>query len=343
MTVWEHKSQHEHVETLPLISKSATVTEVKMMDKDRREEVRQQLLKLGRKHGFTDLIPTKGPIDWDRIFDEATQASRQLAPRIGALRDRFERAHPALVRIAFETDQPFDFAAGQYLSIQYGDRTRAYSIASSPTREETELCIRRVPDGRLSPRLCEELSVGDQIAVRGPNGDLLLEDQSRRNMAFLATGTGVAPMKSMIDYVFETGRDKYRGKKRDVWLFLGAAWEDDLPYHEAFVNLEAEHENFHYIPCLSREPWLSGWDGETEYIQDALLKYIDERALDDAVFGRHMATMLANAPTTTIDARIDPHELEVYACGINAMVYSLETAVKRLGVPERNIHCEGYG
>lgn len=150
-------------------------------------------------------------------------------------------------------------------------------------------------------------------------------------------------MKSMIDYVFETGRDEYQGEKRDVWLFLGAAWEDDLPYHEAFTELDAEHENFHYVPCLSRESWLSAWDGETEYIQDALLKYVDELALDDAAFGRHMATMLANSPTTAVDARIDPHELEVYVCGIIATVYSLETAVKRLGILERHIHCEGYG
>ena len=343
MTVREHKSQHDKVEALPLISKSATVTEVEAMDQVRRPEIRQRLLELGRKYGFADAIPAEGAIDWDLIFYEATRARRQLAPQIGALRDRFERAHPALVRIAFETDKPFDLAAGQYLSIRYGNRTRAYSIASSPTREATELCIRRVPDGRLSPRLCEELSAGDRITVRGPSGHLLLEDVSNRDMAFLATGTGVAPMKSMIDYTFEEGRDENRGEKRDVWLFLGAAWKDDLPYHEAFSELDVEHDNFHYIPCLSRESWLSGWGGETEYIQDAMMKYVDEQALEDAVFGHHIAKMLDDRPTVEADARLDPTELEVYACGINAMVYSLETAVRRLGVPTRHLHVEGYG
>lgn len=343
MTVREHTSQHDKVDSLPLISKSATVTDIEVMDSDRREEVRHRLRKVGQQYGFEEVVPEDGPIDWELVFDEATRESRQLASQIGAFRDRFTRAHPALVRIAFETDEPFDFAAGQYISVRYGDRTRAYSIASSPNRDETELCIRRVPDGRLSPRLCEELAVGDTLRIRGPSGHLLLEDTSRRDMAFLATGTGVAPMKSMIDYAFEMGRDEYQGEKRNVWLFLGAAWEDDLPYHQEFTDLEAEYENFHYIPCLSREPWLSDWDGETEYIQDALLKYVDERALEDAAFGRHTARMLANSPTTNVDARIDPHELEVYACGINAMVYSLETASKRLGVPQRYIHCEGYG
>lgn len=343
MTIREHKSQHDKVESLPLISDAATVSEVEAMDRDRQPEVRQRLLELGREHGFADAISTEGPVDWDRVFEEATQASREVAPQIGAFHDRFERAHPALVRIVFETDEPFDFAAGQYLSIRYGDRTRAYSIASSPTRDETELCIRRVPDGRLSPRLCEELTVGDRLAVRGPNGNLLLEDPSRRDIVFLATGTGVAPMKSMIDYVFETGRDEYDGEKRDVWLFLGAAWEDDLPYHKAFSDLDDEHETFHYIPSLSRESWLSDWTGETEYIQDALLKYVDERALEKATFGRHIAGMLRERPVEDVSARIDPDELEVYACGINAMVYSLETAVRKLGVAPRHIHCEGYG
>ncbi len=343
VTVREHTSQHEHVESLPVISKSATVTAVEAMDRDRRHEVRERLFELGTTHGFADAVPDEGSIDWDRVFDAATSVDPQLAPQIGSFRDRFERAHPALVRIAFETETPFDFAAGQYLSVRFGNRTRAYSISSSPNREETELCIRRVPDGRLSPRLCDELQVGDRLAVRGPSGHLLLEDPSERDLAFLATGTGVAPMKSMIDYTFETGRDEYKGEKRDVWLFLGAAWADDLPYHEAFLDLASEHDNFHYVPCLSRESWLADWSGETEYIQDALLKYVDERALEDAVLGRHMATMLAQQPPTDVDARIDPGSLEVYACGINAMVYSLETAVTHLGVPTDRVHAEGYG
>lgn len=343
MTVRRHKSQHDHVQSLPLISKSATVTTVEAMDRDRRGEIRQRLRDLGASYGFEDVVPAEGPIDWDRVFEEAIHASRRLAPQIGAFHDRFERAQPALVRIGFETDRPFDFAAGQYLSIRFGDRTRAYSIASSPNRDETELCIRRVPDGRLSPRLCDELSVGDRLAIRGPSGHLLLEDSSPRDLVFLATGTGVAPMKSMIDYTFEQGRDEHRGEARDVWLFLGAAWEDDLPYHKAFRELDADHDNFHYVPCLSREPWLTSWNGETEYIQDAMLKYVDERALDDAAFGRHMAELLADSPTVPVDARLDPHAMEVYACGINAMVYSLETAVRRLGVDDRHVHCEGYG
>lgn len=343
MTIREHKSQHEHAQSLPLVSESATVASVDAMDRDRRSEIRSNLIALAERHGFRDTIPDSGRIDWNQVFQAATKASRRLAPQIGAFRDRYERASPALVSITLDIDNPVEFAAGQYVSLRYNGRTRPYSVASSPNRDGLELCVRRVPEGRLSPKLCDELSVGDEVTVRGPNGHLLLENQSERDIAFLATGTGVAPMKSMIDYLFEEGRDEYQGETRDIWLFLGAAWEDDLPYHAAFTERAAAHDNFHYVPCLSRESWLTEWDGETEYIQDAMLKYVEEQALEDAVFGRHIAEMLSIQPDVEIDARIDPHELEVYACGINAMVYSLETAVRHLGVPDSHVHCEGYG
>lgn len=343
MPVREHTSQHDHVQSLPLVSDSATVTDVTAMDTNRKTEIRSALQRLGEQHAFVDAVAKRGPIDWEAVFERATRRKRSLAPRIGALHERFERDHPSLVRITLETEEPVGHGAGQYVSIRFQGRTRAYSIASSPTRPETELCVRRVADGGLSPRLCEDLSVGDQVTLRGPHGHLLLEDVSSRDMVFLATGTGVAPMKSMIDYTFEATNDVFETESRDVWLFLGAGWKDDLPYHGAFTDLATTHDNFHYVPCLSRESWLTDWAGETEYIQDAMLKYIDQSALEDAAIGTHIARMLEQSPAVDVDGRINPHEIEVYACGINAMVYSLETAVRGLGVDKTHVHCEGYG
>jgi len=343
MTVREHRSQHESAEALPLISEAATVTTVEAMDRDRRDEVHGAVRSLADEHGLEGVDGDDERIDWARLFDEATRIDPRLVGRIGAMRDRYERAHPALLRIEIETNRPVDFVAGQYVTLRYDGRSRPYSVASSPTRDELELCIRRVPAGKLSPKLCDELAVGDRVTVRGPNGHLYLEDRTARDLAFFATGTGVAPLKSMIDYAFETGYDTHDGRPRDVWLFLGAAWADDLPYHEAFLDRAAAYDNFHYVPCLSRESWLTDWSGETDYIQETVLKYVDERHLEDAVFGRHIAELLAAPPAVDIDARIDPGSLEVYACGINAMVYSLETAVRHLGVGEGHVHCEGYG
>lgn len=343
MTIHVFQSQRDLADTMPLVSEAATVTAVEALDRDRTDEVHERLGNLADEHDLPEPTAGPDPIDWDATFEAAARVAPWLVGRIQALHERHERDHPALVRIGFETDEPFAFVAGQYVTIRYRGRSRPYSIASSPTRDETDLCVRRVPDGNLTPQLCDGLSVGDRLTVRGPNGHLHLENPSGRDVGFFATGTGIAPLKSMLDYLFDTGQDAYRGEPRDVWLFLGAAWADDLPFDAAFRTFDRERDNFHYVPCLSREPWLGPWDGETDYVQDAVMKYVDEGSLEEAAFGRHVAQYLRQRPAVDVNARIDPTAFEVYACGLNGMVFGLETVVKRIGVSERHIHGEGYG
>jgi ferredoxin-NADP reductase len=295
-------------------------------------------------HGVLDEygpIETRG--DWRGLHERlATDGHHVVARRIATPAARYDRPKPMLAKARFATDQPLDFLAGQYVGMRYRGTPRAYSIASSPSRDDLEICVRRVPGGRLSPQLCDDLAVGDEVTIRGPYGDLVLQDQSSRDVVFLATGTGVAPFKSMIDYLFEEERDVHRGERRDVWLFLGAAWRDDLPYHEAFQERARERENFNYVPCLSREPTITDWEGETDYVQHALLKHVDDSAVTAGLGARH-ERWIRERPDTGIESRIVPDDVEVYACGINAMVYSLVRAVERLGVPEERIESEGFG
>ena len=343
VTIQVFQSQRDLADSMPLVTEAARVTELEALDRDRRPQIKRRLTDLADEHDLPDPMDGGATIDWERTFEAAAEVAPWLVSQIGAFHERYERSHPALVRLAFETEEPFDFVAGQYVTIRFQGRSRPYSLASSPTRDEAELCVRRVPNGKLSPQLCDDLAVGDRLTVRGPNGHLHLEDPSTRDLGFFATGTGIAPLKSMIDYLFDTGRDEHRGEPRDVWLFLGAAWADDLPYDDAFRDLDRERDHFHYVPCVSREAWLSGWEGETEYVQDAVMKYVDEHALETAAFGQHLAGYLRQPPVLDVNARIDPTEFEVYACGLNGMVFGLETVVKRLGVPDGHIHGEGYG
>ncbi|MFB6280668.1 MAG: FAD-binding oxidoreductase [Haloferacaceae archaeon] len=364
MEVRPHLSQHETAKRLPLITESAVVTEVEAMDRSRNDAVVRAIRRtLDRSDG----------VAWRRIRPESDGACRRwirerlervgpgdrhaplnryLAPgdatgrrasRLVALQERFIRPYPSLIRVTVETDEPVEFVAGQYVSVRYRGTTRPYSVASSPTRDDLEFCIRRVPGGELTSDLAETLSEGDVVTLRGPYGDFVMEPPSKRDLVFLATGTGVAPFRSMIDYCFETGRNVHRGDPRDVWLFLGCAWEDDLPYRERFRALAAEHDRFHFVPTLSREEYLTDWDGETAYVQHALVKYVDPDALADVDLPRAFERYRGEPPAVRTDARIDPGSAEVYACGINAMVYALVAAVERLGVPERHTQFEGFG
>jgi ferredoxin-NADP reductase len=342
--VRDHASQHDAIGDLPLVTDSATVTAVERMDQDRRPEITRAIVRWLEAHDCTETYgPVDGPEDWRGLSPRlARDGYPKVARRIATLAERYDRPKPMLARVTLESDEPVDFVAGQYVGLRYDGIARAYSVASPPTRDDLELCVRRVPGGRLSPKICDGMAVGDTVTVRGPYGELVLQDRSPRDMVFLATGTGVAPFKSMIDYLFETGRDAVGGTDRDVWLFLGAGWRDDLPYREAFRARQRERDNFHFVPCLSREPTLSEWAGESDYVQHALLKHTDPTTVTTGL-GAQLERWLGRTPDSGVDARLDPGAMDVYACGINAMVYSLVTAAERLGVPPTRIESEGFG
>ncbi|MFC7082082.1 hypothetical protein [Halorussus caseinilyticus] len=120
-----------------------------------------------------------------------------------------------------------------------------------------------------------EFVPGQYVTLRGPNGDFTVRQPSERDVVFRCTGTGVAPFRNTIAYTFEEGRDVYEGTERDFWLFLGTGWEDDVAYREKFERLADGRDNFHFVPTLSREEYLTDWDGETRYVQQTLLKYVE--------------------------------------------------------------------
>ncbi|MFC7166630.1 ferredoxin--NADP reductase [Halospeciosus flavus] len=343
MAVPEHESRPDTVADLPLVTEPATVTEVVSMDRDRREEARAAIARDLEAAGLDGEYPFDAdPSTWDDLRDALMcDGHHDLAQQVDALFARCTRPRPMLVRASFAVDDEFDYLAGQYVGFKYNGTSRAYSLASSPTQDELELCVRRVPDGRLSPQICNDLEPGDDVCVRGPYGELVLDEPSTNDMVFLATGTGVAPLKGMIQCAFDTGQDVFEGVERDVWLFLGCAWEDDLPYREFFRDLDAEHENFHFVPCLSREPYLTDWDGETDYVQHALLKHVDADTITRT--DEFVHEWVSREPDSDIEARIDPRATDVYACGVSAMVFSLTDVVERIGVPDDCIEAEGFG
>lgn len=348
--VQPHNRQHELADEIPLSTGAATVTDVTRLDRDRTDEVREGVERVLGRHDkeewFDELGAADGGIDWDRLWSllHEHNLGGGLEGDLRALQGRFERGEPALVHVRIDPeDEEFSFVPGEYATVHYGHVPRPYSISSSPNAEHVEICVRRVPGWKLSTKLCDDLEPGEEVTVRGSyGGEFVLQDPSHRDMVFMATGTGVAPLRSMIDYTFEEGLDQHEGGQRDVWLFLGASWEDDLPYRGAFRDLADERDNFHFVPTVTREDYLTDWDGESDYVQRVLMKHLDEDAVDDDP-GGSLGGYVGREADSGIDQRIDPSEMEVYACGINVMVHQLVDAVQRLGVPERHIRSEGFG
>lgn len=347
----DDRSPHTEAEEHEITNQSAVITAAEAMDHDRREEIEATL------ETYREMVPEEVPADRPpNTLEEAVEIAEDeqgdkeailetLDERIEALEERSERAYPSLLRLQFHPENGLEFVSGQYARISYGEEEpRVYSIASSPNSEVVELCLRRVPGGNLTPTLCETAEEGDELFVRGPYGEeFMLQDPSGRDMVFIATGTGAAPFKSMIDYVFEEGFDEYEGEKRTVWLFLGSSWKDDLPYREAFEALADERENFLFVPTLSREAYLSDWDGETDYVQQTVLKYIDTETVDSESLPSNVAEYAGDDPAYDIDARIEPDAAEFYVCGIGVMCESIRDAVSAFDIEEGQYQQESYG
>ncbi len=237
VAVREYKSRHDRIAELPLVIESATVTDVTAMDRHRRSEARKATNQRLRRRGLEDSyrLPTEStsPDEWNHLGNRLAVGGRtSLARTAVTLGERATRPKPMSPPSRLSVPEPFDYLAGQYIGLRYDGTSRVWWLVStSKSNDDLEVCVRRVPDGRLSLKLCGDLEVGGELTVRGPTASLFWAN------LLLATGTGVAPLKGMTEEAFATGRDEFRGTTRDVWLFLGAAWADDLPYHDRFQEL----------------------------------------------------------------------------------------------------------
>ena len=167
----------------------------------------------------------------------------------------------------------FDFEPGQFLSIfvEKDGKTinRPYSIASSPTeRDAIELCIKVVEGGFMSNYL-KERQPGERYRIMAPLGGFFLREPIATDIAFISTGTGVAPFVGMTKWLIH--HDLMNG--HDIYMFTGVRYVKELLYHDLFQEWERKYRNFHYVPSISR-PETPAWTGRKGYVQVAVKEEI---------------------------------------------------------------------
>ena len=206
---------------------------------------------------------------------ERTRVERQM---FTARLQRSILLSPQTKHLEFAIDglDEFRFVPGQFVSIKQPrpdgkEHTRAYSIASPPRPNATfDLCLNRVDDGFLSNWLCD-LEPGASVQFHGPHGLFTLREP-RRDAIFIATGTGIAPIRGMIHWLFEKPE---RNRGHEYWLVFGTRYEHSLYYREEFELVERRNPNFHYVPTLSRCG--ERWQGCRGYVQDHVRQIVAER------------------------------------------------------------------
>lgn len=177
---------------------------------------------------------------------------------------RLEHLTGDILGIWLTTDEAVEFQAGQYLNLHVPgvDRPRAFSFANDPANaNEIELQIRLVPGGEATPKLHEDLRVGDELRFSGPYGRFFVRRSHDKPMLFLAGGSGLSSPKSMIEELLGTGCEQ------PITLIHGVRTANDVYFDDLFRSLEAAHPNFTYIPALS-EPDDAEWDGESGFVHE---------------------------------------------------------------------------
>lgn len=210
------------------------------------------------------------------------------------------------LRLEILSGGPFDFSAGQYASLRFGDLpARDYSMASAPGDPVLEFHVRALSGGTVSPFVYEKLKMGDPVRVEGPRGISFLREQHTGPILALAGGSGLAPIKSIVERALALGR---RGP---IHFYFGVRDERDLYLEDQFRALAARHPNLSFIPVLS-EP--SGpTERRTGFLADAVAA--DFASLDGA---------------------------KIYLAGPPVMVESCVAAVQKLGAARADCHADAF-
>ncbi|QRR30721.1 2Fe-2S iron-sulfur cluster binding domain-containing protein [Pseudomonas simiae] len=199
----------------------------------------------------------------------------------------------------------FTYLPGQYLDvIGPGGVRRSYSIANAQREDEKlELHIREVEQGVMSAYWFGAAKANDLLRLEGPLGTFSLREKDARNIIFLATGTGIAPVKAMLEQILKAP-ETVMGKQ--IFVYWGGRTESDIYWQPELTQLAAV-----FAPVLSRAS--SSWSGRTGYVQAAVL-----------------------------EDGIDLTQSVVYACGSENMIFCAREVLQKAGLPERNFYADAF-
>ena len=201
---------------------------------------------------------TVSPVDQD---ETVVHASRRLICKVTGLEQVTHDTQ--IVRLAIEQGGPYDFSAGQYAELTFGNLpARDFSMANRPEQKILEFHVRRVQDGLVSPYINEHLDIGEMVRVSGPLGTAYYREKHTGPIIAVAGGSGLAPIKSIV----ETALGK--GASQDIFLYFGVRDERDIYLENYFNSLSSEHSNLNFIPILS-EP-LTDTKRRTGFLADIL-------------------------------------------------------------------------
>lgn len=236
---------------------------------------------------------------------------KKMPVRVNALE---KLSHDVMrVQLQLPAHTAFQFHAGQYLEFILRDSSRrAYSMATPPhvaaNTPAIELHIRHMPGGKFTDHVFGAMKEKEILRAEGPFGSFFLREDSDKPMVFLASGTGFAPIKALLEHM------QHKVMTRPVSLYWGGRRPEDL-YMDAWLKeLSTSMPNLSYVPVISDALPEDHWSGRTGYVHQAVL--------DDF-------------------ADLSGHE--VYACGAPVVVDAARSSyTSQRGLPEECFFADAF-
>ena len=219
----------------------------------------------------------------------------------------------AILQLQLPANDVMQYHAGQYVEFILRDGARrSYSMANAPhTQTEKpgiELHVRHLPGGKFTDHVFGAMKEKDILRVEGPFGSFFLREDTDKPMILLASGTGFAPIKAIIEHM------QFKNSQRQAVLYWGCRSKADLYLHDWALNAAEHMPNLQYIPVLSEPKPEDAWAGRTGFVHQAVL---------------HDHPNLMNH--------------QVYACGVPIMVESAKRDfVMKAGLPDDEFYADSF-
>jgi ferredoxin-NADP reductase len=244
----------------------------------------------------------------------SNQATRPLVSPFTVLNCYSETPDTKTFRLGRLNREGFNYLPGQYVTLSIvianQEYERSYSLASSPGRSKIlEITVKRSPNGGVvSNWLNDHLKIGDTLDLKGPFGKFSCVNHNPNKILFLAAGSGIVPVMSMLRWLAETEAPV------DVLLLLSFRTPEDIIYRDELQLIAAHHKNFKLAITLTADTNTSGWSGLTGRIHDKMI-----------------ADLVPDLPQRT-----------VYLCGPDAYMAACKEYLLKLNLPSEKLYCESF-
>ena len=253
----------------------------------------------------TDLV-----LESRQVTDESAFPVKKMPVRVNSLT---KVSHDVVVlRLQLPAADLFKYHAGQYVEFLLRDGSRrAYSMGNAPhTQTENpgvDLHIRHMPGGKFTDHVFGAMKEKEILRIEGPFGSFYLREDNDKPLVLLASGTGFAPIKAIIEHL------QFKGITRPAVLYWGGRRPADLYMHDWVQSKVAEMPNLSYIPVISDALPEDAWSGRTGFVHRAVLQDI-----------------------TNLSAH------QVYACGAPIVVDSAQADYIAAGLPADEFYADSF-